>query len=148
MTFSEYINSWVKAELTQGKIMIGIDELLRGAMIPLALLVLVLIGYGAYILTSRPAHAKTSIALYEKSKTEGIQKEIEKHINDNKTGKTLTKFVYPGLIIVSAIALLLLVSLYYKGMAVGCIILFASTYFMDSGFVSRSDAFISFLNKL
>jgi len=62
MNFIDYTNSWVKAKLTQGKIMIGIgflllialyfifrsqNELLRGAVIPLGLLVLVLIGYGA-----------------------------------------------------------------------------------------------------
>jgi len=99
-------------------------------------------------MTSRPEHAKQSTALYEKSKSDAIEKEIAKHLRDNKAGKTLTKYVYPGLIIVSAIALFLLGSLYYKGMAVGFIILFASTFIMDSGFVSRSDAFISFLNKL
>ena len=163
MDFIEYMNNWVKSEVTQGRIMVGIGvlllvalffifrgqhELLKGAMIPLGLLTVVLIGYGGYILYSRPAHAKTSIALYQESKVEAIEKEKEKHINDNKAGKTLMKFVYPGLMILSAIALFFIPSPYFKGLALGFVVLFASTFVIDYGFVSRSDAFIAFLDTL
>jgi len=163
MDFIEYTNNWVKSELTQGRIMVGVgillavvfytiyrshNELLRGSLIPLGLLLFVLIGYGFYILNSRPAHAKERIALFEKSKLDAIQKEKAKHINDNKAGKTLLKYVYPGLIILSAMALFLVASQYYKGMALGFIFLFVSIYIMDNGFVSRSDAFLSFLDSL
>ncbi|MEL6256307.1 MAG: hypothetical protein AAFR87_30165 [Bacteroidota bacterium] len=163
MDFIEYTNSWVKSEVTQGRIMIGIgllllfvaysifrsqNDLLKGALIPLSLLLLVLIGYGGYILTSRPAHAKESIALYESAKSEAIEKEKEKHINDNKAGKTLMKFVYPGLMLLSVIALFFVSAPYYKGMSLGFILLFVSTYIMDNGFVSRSDSFLSFLDSL
>ncbi|MEL6842995.1 MAG: hypothetical protein AAFP02_07250, partial [Bacteroidota bacterium] len=119
MDFIEYTNTWAKSEVTQGRIMIGIgilllvalygifrsqNELLKGALIPLSLLTLVLIGYGSYILYSRPAHARDSIALYQSTETEAIVKEKEKHINDNKAGKRLIKFVYPSIILLSVIA--------------------------------------------
>ena len=161
MEFIEYTNIWVKSEVTQARIMIGLgllllfvfysifrsqNELLKGALIPLGLLFGVLIGYGSYILYSRPVHAKESIALYQKSTFEAIEKEKVKHINDNKTGKTLIKYVYPILMIISVIALFILESQYYKGMAIGFLLLFISTYIIDSGFVSRSDAFLAFLN--
>jgi hypothetical protein len=163
MDFIEYANSWSKSEVTQGRIMIatGIlvllafvsilksnNEFLRGALIPLSLLVLVLIGYGSYILYSRPAHVQSSIELYKQSKEKAIESEKEKHINDNKAGKTLTKYVYPGLVILSSLMLFFVSSPNYKGMAIGFIILFAATYIIDTGFVSRSDAFLEFLNKL
>lgn len=66
MDFIEYINTWVKSEVLQGKIMIGFgvlflivfisiiksqNEFLRGALIPLGLLVFVLIGYGGTYFT-------------------------------------------------------------------------------------------------
>ena len=160
MDFVEYTNTWAKSEVLQGKIMVGLGvllilafvailrsehELLKGSLIPFGLLLVVLIGYGSYILYSRPAHAKESIALYQKSAQEAITNEIAKHTNDNKAGKTLMRFVYPTLIIVSALMLFFIPGAYYKGMAIGFIILFASTYIMDYGFVSRSDAFIYFL---
>ena len=87
MDFIEYINSWVRAEVLQGKIMIGVgfmlliafitvfkseNVLLKGTLIPMGLLLAVLLGYGGYILKSRPAHANTSIELYKKDKTEAI----------------------------------------------------------------------------
>jgi len=163
MDFIEYTNNWAKSEVTQGRIMIGIsivllfvlyylfrsqNELLRGTLMPLGLLLIVLVGYGSYILYSRPAHAKESITQYQQSKKETIEKEKTKHINDNKAGKMLIKYVYPILMLVSVLALLLVPNQYYKGMALGFLLLFVSTYIMDNGFVSRSDAFLSFIINL
>ena len=165
MDFIEYTNAWANKEVRQGRIMIGLGFLtllafyfsfqnenhwLRGAVIPLGLLLVVLIGYGGYILYSRPAHARASIARFQNSKEDAIEKEKAKHINDNKSGKMLLRYVYPGLMLISVLVSLLIPDPYYKGMAVGFILLFASTYIMDNGFVTRSDAFLSFLdsNKL
>jgi len=163
MNFTEYTNTWAKSEVTQGRIMIGIgillvvvfyfifrsqNELLKGTLIPLGLLILLLIGYGGVIMNSRPAHAKESISIYEKSKAEAVEKEKTKHINDNKSGKMLLKYVYPILILLSVIGLFFIPSQHYKGMALGFILLFVSTYIMDNGFVSRSEAFLIFLNNI
>ena len=154
MDFIQQLQLWEKGELLQGKIMIGIGILLligciailrsqhlllRGSLVPLGLLLMVFIGYGGYILYSRPAHVKQSIALYENSKDEAIVKEVQKHTNNNKAGKTLMKYVYPAFILFAAVALLFISSAYYKGMAVGFILLFAATYIIDYGFVSRSE---------
>lgn len=162
LDFIEYINNWVKSEVIQGRIMIGIgilllfaffgilqsqNELLKGTLIPLGLLILLLIGYGSYILHSRPNHAEQSILLYQKQKTEAIEKEKIKHINDNKAGKFLMKFVYPVFMILFAILLVFIDNRYYQGMSLGFILLFLSTYIADYGFVSRSDEFLTFLNN-
>lgn len=124
------------------------NELLRGGIIPLALLLILLIGYGSYILYSRPAHATASIVAYKEDPKKALVAEKTKHITDNKTGKTLTKYVYPALIILSALALFFVASLYSKGMALGFIFLFSATYVIDSGFVSRSDSFIAFIDDM
>ncbi len=162
MDFIEHTNNWAKSEVTQARIMIGIgvlllvafigiiknqNELLRGAIIPMGLLLVILLGYGGYVLYSRPAHVKESITFYKQSEKEAIVKEQTKHINDNKAGKTLLK-IYPILMLVSIIALLFASNPYYKGMAIGFALLFIATYVIDSGFVSRSDSFLSFLSEL
>lgn len=162
MDFIEYINTWVKSEVLQGRIMLGIgimllfgfvailrseNALMRGSLIPLGLLLIVLIGYGSYILYSRPAHVKESISLYERSAKEAITQETAKHINDNKAGKTLLR-IYPILMLVSVIVLFFVSAPYYKGMALGFALLFISIFIIDSGFVSRSDSFLTFLKTL
>jgi len=76
-----------------------------------------------------------------------LEKETAKHINDNKAGKTLLK-VYPVLMLLSIVALIFVSAAYYKGMAVGFALLFLSIFVIDSGFVSRSDAFIEFIKTL
>ena len=163
MDFIEYANNWAKSEVTQARIMIGIgvlllvafigiiknqNELLRGTLIPMAILLAVLIGYGGYILYSRPAHVKQSISFYQLSEKEAVAKEQTKHLNDNKAGKMLMKYVYPSLLILSVLALIILKTPYYKGLAIGFALLFITTYIIDYGFVSRSDAFLSFLSEL
>ncbi len=162
MTFIEHANTWVKNEVLQGRIMVGIgvlvlwtfivivksqNEFFRGSLIPLGLLLFVLLGYGSYILYSRPAHVKESIELYQKSEKEAVAQEEIKHINDNKAGKTLMK-IYPILAIISLATLFFGFAPYYKGMALGFSLLFISFYIVDNGFVSRSDLFLAFLATL
>jgi hypothetical protein len=162
MEFINYINTWVKSEVLQGRIMIGIgvlvliafifiirseNELLRGALIPMGLIIAILIGYGGFILYSRPAHAKASIERYESNPQEAVVQEVAKHTNDNKAGVPLTKYVYPALLLLSAVALYFAPSPYYKGMALGFGLLAITAFIMDSGFVSRSNAFLEFLSK-
>lgn len=161
MEFIEYTNAWAKSEVLQGKIMIGIgialaiafaaifrseNLLLKGSLIPLGLLLAILLGYSSYMLYSRPAHAKEVIGLYQKSPEEAVKQATAKHINDNKSGKILGK-TYPILMLISVIALMLVSTPYYKGMALGFLLLFISTFVIDNGFVTRSDAFLSFLKQ-
>lgn len=162
MDFIEYTNTWAKSEVFQGRIMMGIglllilaligilkneNELLRGSLIPLGLLLIVLVGYGGYILYSRPAHAKSSIELYEESKAEAISAEAAKHINDNKAGKTLLR-IYPLLMLISIATLFFGFPAYYKGMALGFAVLFIAIFIIDNSFVTRSDSFLGFLESL
>jgi len=128
MTFIQYATAWSKSEVTQGQIMVGIgvlvlvalvgilrseNELLRGSVIPLTLIVIAGIGYGGYVIYSRPAHVKTSIAAYKNSKEEAVKLEIQKHITDNNAGKSLLKYVYPTGLILAALALLFVPGGYY-----------------------------------
>lgn len=161
MEFIEYANEWAKNEVYQGKIMIAIgivlaiafilicrndNEFLRGMLIPLGLLLAILLGYGSYILYSRPAHAKEIITIYKTSPEEAVKLEIAKHEKDNKAGKLLIR-IYPILTVISIVLLFFASSLHYRGMALGSTLLFVSAFLIDSGFVSRSDAFLLFLKK-
>jgi hypothetical protein len=161
MEFTDYTNAWAKSEVYQGKWMIGIgiliaiafgqifrsdNILLKGTLVPAGLLLAILLGYGSYIIYSRPAHAKEMIRIYQHDPEEAIKIEMTKHIKDNKAGNMLMR-TYPVLMLISIVALWLVTSSYFKGMTVGFAILFISAFIIDNGFVSRSNAFIAFLNS-
>ena len=150
MEFLSYAKAWAKAEVYQVKIMLIIGILLlmafiailrsqnvffKGSLIPLGLLLAILLGYGGFMIYSRPAHAKEIIALYQKSPEDAIKQETAKHTNDNKAGDMLLR-VYPILMLVSVIALFFVSPPYYKGMALVFVLLFVSMFIIDSGFVS------------
>lgn len=162
MDFIEQLNGWNKGEIVQARTMMAIGALfviaflgilksevpfMKGALMPVGLIVLLLIGYGGYILYSRPLHAKESIELYQKSQEEAVAKELLKHTKDNRAGKTLIK-IYPVLAIISLLILMLISNQYFKGMAMGFTFLFLITHIMDHGFIRRSDTVIEFLSKL
>lgn len=162
MNLTHILQIWLKGELLQGKVMITVGilllfavigifrsqhELLRGSLIPLILLLTVLIGYGGYILQSRTAHVEQSTAMYKTSSVDAVKKEIEKHRSDNKAGNTLMK-IYPVLAIIAIIAVMLLPSVFYKGLALGLAFMFLSTYVIDYGFVSRSNTVIESISKV
>jgi hypothetical protein len=159
MDFIQQLNTWAKGDAFQGKLMIGTgiiiliifitffrskSELLQGMLIPLGLMFVVLLGYGSYILFSRPAHVNTMQVLYEKNPKEALQIETVKQEIDYKSCKTLIK-VYPILMLVGVIALIFIPSPYFKGLALGFVLLFITAYFIDSGFASRSLPFLQLL---
>ena len=122
------------------------NVLLKGSLIPLGLLLAILLGYGSFIIYSRAAHAKEIIEVYQTSSSVAIKQETAKHKNDTKVGKLLIR-IYPFLMLVSVVALLFVSPLYYKRMALGFVLLFMAAFIIDNGFVSRSDAFLSFLKQ-
>lgn len=162
MNFIHYSSTWAKSEVIQGRIMILIGllaivafigilrsehELLRGSLIPLGILIFMMIGYGGFIIYSRPAHSKQAIALYQENQAEALQKEKAKHIADNNIGGPALK-IYPILALLALATIYLNFGVRYQGMALGFAVLFVAMYIMDYGFVSRSEGFLKFLEGL
>lgn len=76
MDFIDYTTAWARAEVQQAKLIVrtglllllafgailrGENDLLRGSLLPLGLLLALLVGYGGSLFYSRPAHAQASI---------------------------------------------------------------------------------------
>ena len=60
----------------------------------------------------------------------------------------MIKYVYPALIVLAGLCLFFINLAYYKGMALGFVVLFVATHIIDYGFVSRSENFLEFLSKI
>jgi hypothetical protein len=100
MDFLQGLNLWAKGDALQGKIMVGIGLLLvlalpflfkseytlvKGMLIPICLLMIANLGYGSFLLYSRPKHIATTTKLYQQNPQETIQKEPNKAQTDNKS---------------------------------------------------------------
>ena len=141
----EYTEKWAKGDSAQGKYMMEIgavvlimlvfilrddNPLLRGALIPLGLIVLILLGYGGFLTFGRPAHLKRVIREYETSPDQVKAKELAKAATDHRA-YTRFKKIWPVLIFLSGVGYFLVSTEYYKGLCLGLAVLFLSVLILD-----------------
>ncbi|WP_025298812.1 hypothetical protein [Niabella soli] len=146
MDFLQQLNVWAKGDALQGKIMVGTGLLLalalpflfkkeyplfNGMFIPICLLVLVNLGYGGFLLYSRPKHVESISKLYQQNPRETVKKELQKARTDNKN-YTLLKPIWAMLIIISALAFFFINNEYFKGASLGMICLSVGFLLIDT----------------
>ena len=146
MELIDYTSAWVKGEVFQGKIMLtigilllicgiyifkGDNDLLRGTLIPLGLILTLLLGYGGFQTFGRPGHIKKVTSMLSENPSTALAQEHEKATKDDKT-YSLLKVVWIVLIIISAGFYLLVSQDYFKGLAIGFLALFLTTLIVDS----------------
>jgi len=146
MELIQYTSEWVKGEINQGKILIiigvislivsvfifkGTNEILRGMLIPLGLLGIMFLGYGVFQAFGKESHLTKVTESYKENTQNTIQKEYEFAQKGDKSFTRL-KPIWALLIVVS-VALYFIVSKdYFKGLAIGLMVLFLSTLILDS----------------
>ncbi|SHL10197.1 hypothetical protein SAMN05444407_102245 [Chryseobacterium contaminans] len=160
MDFIQELNLWTKGDVFQGKVMVGLGLLLvltipllskkentlsNGMLIPISLLLLVNLGYGSYLLYSRPKHLELVTGSFHINPKEALQAELAKMQADNKNYARL-KPIWAVLIIVSVIASFLIKNDYYKGISLGLLCLSVGFLLIDSFLHHRLDNCLKILN--
>lgn len=161
MSLITYTKEWVKGEILQGKVMVvaGLllilflffifkneNTVLKGMFIPIALLMVLNLGYGSFVLYSRPKHLEVISKLYQQNKQKAIQKELIKVQADNRN-YTIIKPIWAMFIIASTIIFFFIKNEYYKGLALGLIFLFVSFLLIDSLLHHRLKPYLEALIK-
>lgn len=159
MDLIQHMTYWVKGELIQGRIMVGIGILfliamififksdnvfLRGTLIPLSFLLVVLLGYGGSMLYSRPMYLKQATEQYQSDPNAAHSQQLAKAEKDNKAYSNL-KPVWAIIISICAILLIVFTSPYYKGVALGIIVTFSALFVVDATLHSRLKPYLEFL---
>lgn len=145
MEFSQAFQDWVKGELLQAKLMLFIgtiillcviysfksnDQFLSGLTSPLVLTVVALIGYGGFIIPDRNKRlSKIEIELNKEAAQ--IISEEKKKIEEGIATCKITIKVWGVIVIAGIILFLLFSNSYYKGLAIGIIILGLSLLLID-----------------
>lgn len=146
MDFILHLQTWTKGDIIQGKWMIGIaffillplcilliktnNSLQKGMLIPLCLLFVMNVGYGSYLLISKPKYATERKAQFQLNVEETIKNEIAKIKADDKS-YTMTKYIWAGLLILSVVGFLIFKKEYFQGLSLGFAIMFLGMLLID-----------------
>ncbi|NNK74515.1 MAG: hypothetical protein HKP42_00480 [Maribacter sp.] len=164
MELLDHTTEWVKGEVFQGKIMLAIGillliggvailksdhEILKGTLIPLGLILLLILGYGAMQVFSRPGHVTKVSQVLAENPQDALEQEYNKAMKDDKIYSTL-KIVWSILIVIAAGLYLLFPSSshYLKGLAIGLIGLFLTVLVVDSVLHYRLSIYLKAINGL
>lgn len=162
MNVTEYAAHWVRGEVFQGKIMLSIGilvllvaiaifrsqhELLKGMLVPMALMMIIMLGYGSFLTFGRPAHLPKVAAVYQQNPEKAVQMELEKSLKDHKTYSSL-KIVWPILLVLSVLFYLFVSQEWYKGLGIGLAALFVVALLVDSLLHYRLEVYMKALSSL
>ncbi len=162
MELIQYTSEWVKGEVNQGKIMLilGVvllivivfifknnNEILRGMLIPFGLILLIFLGYGGFQTFSRPNHLTKVTKSYKENTINTIQKEYEYAEKGDKS-YTQLKPIWAILIVVSVALYFILSKDYFKGLAMGLMLLFLTTLILDSIMHNRLKTYLKGITEI
>lgn len=126
-------SEWAMVDAIQGRIMLafgfilavatffilkGENPILKGMLIPIALVTLLSIGYGGFLTFNRPNHAPKTAEIAKISIADAVNQELVKARRDDKN-YTMIKRVWPVIVAVCALLLFFISKDYYQGMLIG-----------------------------
>lgn len=162
MEIIQYTTQWVKGEVTQGRIAVGLailsfigflyftnfqQSFFKGMILPIILIQLVLIGYGGFQIVKRPKHIDKVIQEAKSEPIETIKNELKKAQKDDKT---YTKLIptWGILFVISLILFFVLKNDFWRGMSLGFVIWFCVAFIFDTFLHQRLKIYLKALEKL
>ena len=154
------LHTWIVGETIQGSIMLVVgvllsiaalliirseNSLLRGMLIPVALLVTMNLGYG-YVLVSRPKTSLKTEVAYRQNQTQTLERELQKTTNDEKYYSSAR----PTWALLTAFSVLLYFvfrSNYLRGLSLGLTAMFLGALLIDSFLHDRLLVYIDALQR-
>ncbi|MCY0967611.1 hypothetical protein [Chryseobacterium wangxinyae] len=146
MDFIQHLQTWTKADIDQGKWMIGIaiiiilpvcflfakngNLLQKGMLVPLGLLFMMNLGYGGYLMFSRPKYREQTKEIFQTNPQETIDSELIKTKSDHKS-YTITKYIWAGLLILSVGCFFMFNKEYIQGLSLGFAVMFLGMLLID-----------------
>ncbi|TLP75637.1 hypothetical protein [Maribacter sp. ACAM166] len=162
MELIKHTSNWVSGEVFQGKIMLVLgviicigalfilrnnNEILKGMVIPMGLIILILIGYGSMQVIARPKHLDTVSESHTTNPKQALETELIKAMKDDKTYSIVPYIWFVG-IAIAAIVFFLSSQYYYKGLGLGLIGLFLTMLILDATLHHRLAVYLKALKQL
>lgn len=145
MEFIQHLETWTKTDVNQGKFMLAIAILIvlpvclllfkthhtfqKGMLIPLGVLFLLNMGYGSYLLISKPKYVEQTKKRFQLDPQKTIENEGAKVKADDKS-YTITKDLWAGLFVLSVV-FFVCTKEYFQGLSLGFSLMFAGMFLID-----------------
>lgn len=122
-------------------------EILKGSLIPLALIVVASLGYGGFLAFTRVSHAVSVEEGLQEDPQKTISQELEKAERDH-TAYSRFKPMWAALMVVSVILFFVLKTPYLKGLCLGLIAMFFFVLVLDTTLHHRLKPYYTELSRL
>ena len=123
------------------------NELIKGMLIPLSLVTLVILGYGAFVNQDRPKRLKQVKTAYEESPVSAMEAE-KARIGKDLGNYSMIKYVWTAIILAGLVLYFMASKDYYKGLAIGLLFLGASGMTLDTSLEHRAEEYSSQIEAL
>ena len=147
MIFLQQMQLWTEGDVLQGRWMIGIalivllpsillvfkndNPILHGMWIPLFLLLLMNIGYGSYLVLSKPKSMKQTQVQYEKNPTQTVEIVLRNMKQADKSYR-ITKLLWATFMAISVMLYFVFTKDYFRGLTLGLMIMFFGMLVIDT----------------
>ncbi len=162
MDILTHTTQWVNGEVLQGKITIALSIIFtitflyfsnfhhsfyKGLAIPFFLFQLVLLGYGVFQVSQRPAHIEKVSQGMATAPQETLKAELTKAQKDNKAYSTV-KIIWVVMIVILGAIYFMIKSDFWKGISLGFALFFAGMFIFDGFLHHRLKTYLSALESL
>lgn len=147
MNLLQQMQLWTKGDVLQGRWMIGIalviflpsillffknnNPILHGMWIPLFLLLLMNIGYGSYLVLSKPKSLKETKIQYKKNPIQTVEIVLGNMKQADKSYR-ITKLLWATFMAISVLLYFVFTKNYFKGLTLGLMIMFFGMLVIDT----------------
>ena len=163
MELIQHTENWVSGEVFQGKVMLAIGiacliawiaifrsehTILKGTLIPMALMLVVFLGYGGMQAIVRPKHTAKLQQLMEQNGVEEALKHETEYLKGGDKAYSTLKPIWAALIILSVVLYFVFKTDYLKGLSIGLMALFLTLVVLDTTLQYRLSKYLNAIQSL
>ena len=162
MEFTKQLQLWASGDASQGRIMVVVgvllgisaflifrsdNQMLKGMLIPIGLLIVITLGYGSFLSMTRHQHAIMAEQSFSTNRSELLEKELKKAEVDNRN-YTFIKPVWAVIMIISVVLYFVASKDYFKGLSMGLMALSLGGFLVDTFLHDRLKPYLEVLRQL
>lgn len=161
MNYLQQLQNWSKSDTLQGWIMLcmamvlivmvtfiykSVNPLLRGMLVPISLLLLMNLGYGGYLVFKKSKNVVVIKQQFQRHPNQTIKNQLTQVQKEDKS-YTKTTTIWAVFLVISVVLYFVFGKDYYKGVALGLMVMFLGMLIIDAFLHHSLKAYLSALKE-